>query len=89
MAMQNELFEAMQLVASDPVSRRTFEAIRDEGGSAAGWALVKRVGADQDQLAAALAKLVQAGVLQGSGGSLDGFYSMTARGFQLRSQLAG
>ena len=89
MDIQKDLLEAMQLMAIDPVSRRTFEAIQDQGGSSAGWALLRRVGYPQEELSKALTKLVQVGVLNGPGGSLDGSYSMTARGFQLRSQLAG
>lgn len=87
MQVNSPVFEAMQVVSGDPLCRRIFDVIADEGGKASGWAVAKRIGAEPESLKEGFAKLAQSRVLQGTGSGLDGFYFLTEIGFQLRSQI--
>jgi len=77
---------ATQLL-SNPDVIRVFRAIEDGSGKASGWGIVKTVGMQAEEAQGILKSLRDCGVIDSTDAGLDGYYSLTKLGFELRSGL--
>jgi|HubBroStandDraft_1064217.scaffolds.fasta_scaffold97008_3 hypothetical protein len=76
---------ASKLLANDPKAARVFRAVEDGRGTASGWSVAKAAGIPTDEARLFLDTLRDYGVLQSTDPGLDGYYSLTKLGFDLRS----
>lgn len=77
---------ASQLL-SNPDAVRIFRAVEDGRGRASGWGIAKTVGMQAEEAQGLLKELRDDGVIDSTDPGLDGFYSLTKLGFDLRERL--
>ena len=82
--MPQNLRMASQLL-KDPKAARIFRAIDDGAGTVSGWAVARVTGIPTDEAEFLLNSLKGYGVVESTDPGLDGYYSLTKLGFDLRS----
>lgn len=70
----------VQLLSQDPGAAQVFKFISQKS-AASGWNIVKELGQDAEQTEESLNKLRSAGLLEGDGAGLDGYYHLTSLGY--------
>jgi predicted transcriptional regulator len=76
---------ATKLLTTDPKAARVFRAVEDGRGTASGWAIAKTAEIPTDEAQFFLDALKNYGVVESTDPGLDGYYSLTKLGFDLRS----
>jgi hypothetical protein len=76
---------AGQLLTSNPVAARIFRAVEEGRGRASGWSIVRALGMQAEEVQPVLHSLKECGVVDSTDPGLDGYYSLTKLGFELRS----
>jgi predicted transcriptional regulator len=74
-------------ILSNPDAVRIFRAVEDGRGKASGWGIAKAVGIPAEEAQGILKELRDYGVIYSTDPGLDGFYSLTRLGFDLRERL--
>jgi hypothetical protein len=80
------LYETVEAINSDQTANRLFLKLQDTNLSS-GWALAKSVGLNPDEVERGLQTLLKYRVIGSDGTGLDGYYYVTASGYQLREYL--
>jgi hypothetical protein len=74
-------------LSSNPNAVRAFRAIEEGRGKMSGWGVAKTVGIQAEEAEVLLKDLRDQGVVDSTDPGLDGFYSLTKLGFELRDRL--
>lgn len=82
----NYLHDTVDAIANDATANRIFRILLDISSSS-GWAIAKSAGLAPEEVDRGLQALVKRHVIDSDGTGLDGFYRVTAPGYQLREYL--
>jgi hypothetical protein len=82
----NYLHVTVDAITNDATVNRIFRVLLDTSSSS-GWAIAKSVGMAPEEVDRGLQTLVKYKVIDSDGTGLDGFYHVTAPGYQLREYL--
>jgi DNA-binding IscR family transcriptional regulator len=78
---------ALRLMEENNVARNIFQVVADRLGES-GWAVAKSVNENPDEVAKVLDQLGQIGLVRATEPGLEGNYSLTGLGFDVKEQIA-